>query len=119
MSETPFREDARYRILRIIREQPHLTQRQISKELGISLGGVNYCLKGLVEKGLVKTQNVRRNPNKLQYVYLLTPKGISVKSTLTANFLQRRMKEYEALRGEIDALEEEIRSVSGAGGKTS
>jgi EPS-associated MarR family transcriptional regulator len=94
--------------LQLLESHPDLSQRGISQELGISLGAVNYCLKGLIEKGLVKIQNVRAAKNKLHYSYILTPRGISKKATLTARFLQRRLKEYDALKKEIKALEKTL-----------
>ena len=99
-----FQEDARYRVLRLIQDQPKISQRQMAKELGISLGGVNYCLKGLIEKGLVKIKNVRESDDRRKYAYLLTPKGVGEKAGLTARFLSRRMREYEALQAEIEAM---------------
>jgi EPS-associated MarR family transcriptional regulator len=103
-----FREDARFRVLRILEGRPELSQRAIADELGISLGGVNYCLKGLVEKGFVKLRSVRESKNKSRYAYLLTPRGIAEKTKLTARFLRRRMQEYEALKAEIEALEGDL-----------
>ena len=85
-------------------EQPEMTQREIADALGISLGGVNYCLKGLVERGNVKVQNFRTSTNKLAYAYVLTPRGIRSRAALTKTFLARRLAEYEALRDEIESL---------------
>lgn len=102
------KEDNRFRILRLLQENPDLNQRQIAEALGISLGGANYCLRALIDKGLVKIRNFRKSDNKMGYSYLLTPKGIAEKTALTARFLNRKMKEYEALKAEIAALEEEI-----------
>lgn len=112
-----FREDARYRIMSLLRDQPNLTQRQIAAALGLSLGGVNCCLRGLIEKGQVKFQNVLNAPEKIRYAYLLTPDGFAEKARLTARFLARRMREYEALKAEIELLEAEIvtNSTAGAG----
>ena len=81
-----------------------MTQREIADALGISLGGVNYCLKGLVERGNVKVQNFRTSTNKLAYAYVLTPRGIRSRAALTKTFLARRLAEYEALRDEIESL---------------
>ena len=100
-----FREDARFRILRLLHDQPTLSQREIAQSVDVSLGVVNYCLKGLIEKGYVKTRNVRASENKLKYAYILTPKGFAEKAALTTRFLKRRVQEYEALRAEIAALE--------------
>ena len=101
-------EDTRFRLLRLLEENPELTQRQIADQLGVSLGGVNYCLKALVNKGFVKIKNFQKSKNKVGYVYLLTPQGIYEKSKLTANFLSRKMQEYEALKAEIHLLQAEV-----------
>ena len=94
--------------MRLLEENPELTQREIADQLGLSLGGVNYCSRALIDKGFVKIQNFQDNKNKLAYAYLLTPKGIYEKSKLAANFLKRKMKEYEALKSEIEALQAEV-----------
>lgn len=83
---------------------PDLTQREIAQRLGVSTSGLNYCLKALIEKGLVKVQNFNQSKNKFGYVYLLTPQGVAEKTLLTGRFLKRKMGEYEALRAEIEAL---------------
>ena len=108
--DATFREDARYRILRLLEEKPDLSQRDIARELGISLGSVNYCLQGMIAQGTVKIANFRNSRNKLAYAYLLTPRGLREKASLTDAFLQRRLAEYEALKAEIDALERELAS---------
>lgn len=82
------------------------TQRQLSRDLGISLGKVNYCLKSLTNKGFVKVNNFKNNKNKIQYSYLLTPKGIEEKTKLTIEFLKAKTQEYEALKKEVDRLNE-------------
>ncbi|MEQ9393701.1 MarR family EPS-associated transcriptional regulator [Haliea sp.] len=97
------------KVLRLLQDNPDITQRQMAQQLGISLGGMNYCLKALVEKGWVKVDNFSRNPNKLKYSYLLTPRGVKAKTTLTARFLKRKLVEYEALRTEIETLRTEVR----------
>ena len=97
-------EDTKFRLLRLIQENPHASQREIAASLGLSLGGVNYCLKALIGKGLLKIENFRKSGNKLGYLYLLTPEGIAEKSYLTEAFLRRKMAEYEALRREIKAV---------------
>ena len=89
-------------ILRRIQKKPQSNQRKLAKELGFSLGKLNYCLKGLKDKGLVKISNFRKNPNKLNYIYVLTPKGMSEKTKLTYNFMKRKFKEYEELQKEIN-----------------
>ena len=85
-----------------------MSQRELAEALGVSVGAANYCLKALVEKGWVKLENFHKNPNKLGYLYLLTPMGIAAKAQLTAGFLRRKMAEYEALRAEIDQLQAEV-----------
>ena len=106
-----------FRVLRLLDAQPThrpLSQRGLARELGMSLGKVNYCLNALVDKGLVKVSNFRNNDNKLSYAYLLTPRGIKSKAVVTAHFLQRKMAEYEALKKEIAALKREVGEGSAA-----
>ena len=90
-----------FNILREIQKKPNSSQRQLAKELGFSLGKLNYCLKALQNKGLIKIQNFKKNPKKINYLYILTPKGISTKTKLTINFMKRKMKEYDQLKSEI------------------
>ena len=90
-----------FNILRKIYEEPNLSQRELSKSLGFSLGKINYCLRALEKKGLVKIKNFQKNPNKLNYLYILTPKGITEKTNLTINFMKRIMEEYDQLKREI------------------
>jgi len=111
MSKNP-QEDTRFRVLRLLQANPELNQRQIAESLGISLGGANYCLRALVDKGLVKIRNFRKSGNKVGYSYLLTPKGIAEKTALATRFLKRKMREYEALEAEIASLEDELATVS-------
>lgn len=92
-------------ILRSLHKKESLSQREISKDLGISLGKVNYCLKHLRAKGLLKVKNFKKNPNKINYIYILTPKGIIEKTKLTINFMKRKMKEYDLLKKELEDLE--------------
>ena len=89
-------------ILRNISKNNNLNQRQLAKNLGISLGKLNYCLNALKNKGLVKMKNFKKNPKKINYFYVLTPKGISEKTKLTINFMKRKMQEYEELKKEIN-----------------
>jgi EPS-associated MarR family transcriptional regulator len=96
------------KLLKLLEENPALTQRQLADRLGISLGKTNYCLKALKEKGLVKWENFSKNPNKLQYMHLLTPKGVSQKLSLTIHFLERKQEEFEHLKNEIVLLKAEI-----------
>ena len=88
-------------VLRKIQNKPNSTQRELAEELGFSLGKLNYCLKALQSKGFVKIENFKKNPNKLNYFYVLTPKGISEKTKLTINFMKRKMKEYDELKKEL------------------
>ena len=90
-----------FQVLRKIQKKPNSTQRELAEELGFSLGKLNYCLKALKHKGLVKIESFKKNPNKLNYIYVLTPKGITQKSKLTLNFMKRKMKEYDELKKEI------------------
>jgi len=88
-------------ILIKLSKKKNTTQRKLSSELGFSLGKLNYCLKALKSKGLVKIGNFQNNPNKINYIYVLTPKGIAAKTKLTINFMKRKMEEYEELKKEI------------------
>lgn len=97
-------DEYRYKILRLLEADPHLSQRDISRQLGISLGRVNYCLQALIEKGLVKVNNFKNSDNKQSYMYILTPNGIAEKARVTMDFLKRKMAEYEALEKEIEQL---------------
>ena len=90
-----------FEVLRKIKTKPETTQRELADELGFSLGKLNYCLKALRAKGLIKIENFRKNPNKINYIYILTPKGMAEKTKLTINFMKRKMKEYEELKKEI------------------
>lgn len=103
-------EDTYFRVMRILDEKPQITQRELAEQLGVSVSGLNYCLKALMQKGWVKMQNFSHNPNKMGYAYLLTPTGMAQKAALTSSFLKRKMQEYEALRAEIEALQSEIKS---------
>ncbi|QFS84841.1 MarR family protein (plasmid) [Roseivivax sp. THAF40] len=101
-------EDVRFRVMRAVEQNPNVSQRELSDQLGVSLGIINYCLHGLVEKGHIKIRNFRASPNKLRYAYVLTPAGIAERVSLTKRFLKRRMAEYDALQAEIEALQEEL-----------
>ena len=90
-----------FEVLRKIEKKPESTQRELAEELGFSLGKLNYCLKALQIKGLVKIQNFKKNPNKINYIYILTPKGVKQKAKLTINFMKRKMKEYDELKKEL------------------
>jgi EPS-associated MarR family transcriptional regulator len=106
--KTNIQEEARFQILRLVHENPELTQRELCERVGISLGAVNYCLRALIERGFVKASNFSRSPNKLGYAYVLTPAGIAEKTSLTARFLKRKVDEYEALKIEIQVLTDEV-----------
>ena len=90
-----------FNVLRKINNKPKSTQRELAKELGFSLGKLNYCLKALKNKGLVKMSNFEKNPNKLNYIYVLTPMGIAEKTKLALNFMKRKMNEYDEIKKEI------------------
>ena len=100
--------DVRFRVLRVLQDRPDLSQRQIADELGVSVGAVNYCLRALIDKGLIKVGNFRSSSNKLRYAYILTPSGLAERALLTGAFLRRKNAEYEALRAEIESLSEDL-----------
>ena len=106
-------DETHYRILKRIEADPDISQRQLAQELGVSVGKINYCLHALVDKGWVKINNFKKNPNKLAYAYILTPKGVVQKAHLTMGFLQRKMAEYETIQAEIKELQSELNSISG------
>ncbi len=106
--QAKLQEDTYFRVMRILQENPDLTQRELAEKLGISVGGLNYCLKALMEKGLVKMKNFAHSKNKFGYVYVLTPTGMAEKATIAHRFLLRKMDEYEALKAEIEALKAEV-----------
>ena len=89
-------------LLRKIKNRPKSSQRQLAEELGFSLGKLNYCLKALKHKGLIKIRNFRKNPKKINYIYVLTPRGLAAKTKLTLNFMKMKMKEYDELKREIE-----------------
>lgn len=98
-------EDTHFRVLSMLEQNPDMSQRDLAKALGVSLGGVNYSLRALMERGMVKAQNFSKSERKLAYAYVLTPQGLAEKTKLTARFLKRKMEEYEALKLEIDLLQ--------------
>ena len=101
-------DEAQYKVLRLIEEQPDVSQRELARKLGVSLGKVNYCLNALIDKGLVKAANFRKSNRKLAYAYLLTPRGVQEKAEITVRFLHLKLGEYEALRKEIAQLKREV-----------
>lgn len=107
MTDTPLRDESHLKVLRLLEADPGLSQRDLSEALGVSLGKTNYCIRALLDKGLIKMQNFRNSQNKLSYAYLLTPAGIAAKADLTTSFLKIKMQEYEALRQEIEQLRRE------------
>ena len=102
-------QELEYRALKILEQQPDLTQRQLAKELGISLGKTHYLVKSLIDVGWIKLDNFQKSDNKWGYAYLITPMGISEKAAITARFLVRKKREYSALHDEIEQLQEEVR----------
>ena len=100
-----------FQILQSLERDSRPTQRQLSNDLGVSLGKINYCLKSLIEKGFIKVNNFRNNKNKIQYSYLLTPKGIEEKSKLTLDFIRIKTQEYDALKQEIESLKQEAKDI--------
>lgn len=103
-------DEYRYKILKLVDAKPEISQRELAAELGISLGKANFCLKALIEVGLLKATNFRNSKNKLAYMYLLTPTGIEEKTKITLRFLKNKMQEYESLKLEIDILNQEVKA---------
>lgn len=101
-------EEASYKLLKRLEATPAISQRELAREMGMSLGKVNFCLRALIDKGMVKASNFHNSQNKLSYLYVLTPKGVESKIMLTAKFLKRKIAEYEALQKEIAQLQQEI-----------
>tara|TARA_Y100001970_G_C13574904_1_gene528001 strand:- start:118 stop:429 length:312 start_codon:yes stop_codon:yes gene_type:complete len=95
-----------FQVLRKIQKKPSSTQRELAAELGISLGKLNYCIKALKSKGLIKINNFKKNPNKINYLYILTPKGLSTKMNMTINFMKKKMREYDELKRELNENKE-------------
>ena len=103
------RDELRLRVLRAVEAHPELSQRELAAQLGVSLGGVNYALKALIERGFVKAESFRKSGAKVAYLYVLTPRGVAEKFCLATAFLGRKLEEYEALRREIEVLKSEVR----------
>ena len=106
-------EDLHFRVLKMLQDDPDLSQRELAEKLGVSNGKLHYCMKALIDKGLVKLGNFANSKHHLGYAYLLTPAGITQKANLTGRFLKRKMAEYEALQAEIAALQAELRDQEG------
>ena len=105
---SPQNQETHLKVLRHLETNPNVTQRELAAELGISLGKANYCLKALIDKGMIKAKNFKNSANKRAYLYVLTPKGIETKARISVKFLQRKIEEYEALRIEIEQLKNEL-----------
>lgn len=108
--ENPRHQETHLKVLRLLEGSPQMNQRELAQALGVSLGKTNYCLKALLDKGLLKAQNFQNSKQKLAYAYLLTPAGIAAKAALTQRFLQRKMDEFELLKNEIEQLRTETAS---------
>ena len=100
--------DNEYTLLKMLKDNPEMTQRQLSREMGLSLGKTNYLIHALIDKGWLKLNNFRRSDNKIGYLYVITPKGITEKGILAKNFLERKSAEYFKLKNEIEILKSEL-----------
>lgn len=117
LPELTRRETIDFELLDLLAREPQLTQREMAERLGLSLGRMNYCLKALRDKGAVKLRNFQKSPNKLGYFYVLTPAGIGQRTRLAGAFLVRKRAEYDRLKAQIDALQEEFGAAEGEGGR--
>lgn len=102
-------DEVHYKILKILESAPDISQRDLARQLGVSVGKANYCLRALMARGLIKANNFKNSRNKKAYLYLLTPVGLVTKAQVAARFLQHKVAEYEALRHEIESLRQELR----------
>lgn len=105
---TKLQEDTHFRVLRLLQENPEMSQRELAEAVGVSVGGIHYVLNALIDKGLVKLGNFTAAEDKRRYAYILTPKGLAQKALITKRFLVRKIEEYEALRSEIEELQREV-----------
>jgi EPS-associated MarR family transcriptional regulator len=112
LDDSMLSDDMRFRMMRLLEINPEMSQRDVARELGISLGRVNYCLKALVNKGWIKATRFKNSQNKAAYMYLLTPRGIEGKASLTVRFLSIKIREYERLREEIEQIRREVKERS-------
>jgi EPS-associated MarR family transcriptional regulator len=112
-------EDLHFRVLKLLQDEPDLSQRELASRVGVSNGKLHYCMKALIEKGLVKLGNFAHSKHHLGYAYLLTPSGMRQKAAMTSDFLKRKMAEYEALQAEITALQADMKAQRAAGAKKS
>ena len=103
-------DETHYKILNLLQDNPRISQRDLARELGVSLGKANYCLRALIERGWVKARNFQNSDNKMAYAYLLTPKGIEEKARVTVRFLKYKISEYEILKREISIMQREVES---------
>ena len=110
-------EELSYKVIKLIEHDAEISQRELSKELGVSLGKVNYCLRALIDKGWVKAKNFKNSQNKMAYRYLLTPHGMQEKTALTVSFLTRKLVEHEELQREIESLRSEVKKIAVEGEK--
>ena len=101
-------EEITHKLFTLLEHDPNLSQRELAREMGVSLGKTNYCLKGLMERGWLKARNFKNSNNKIAYAYILTPTGISEKAKITARYLKRKVHEYEALKIEIEKLRQQV-----------
>ncbi|NKX40581.1 MarR family EPS-associated transcriptional regulator [Rhodobacteraceae bacterium R_SAG2] len=108
---TKLQEDTHFRVLRLLQENPEMSQRELAEAVGVSVGGIHYVLNGLIDKGLVKLGNFTAAEDKRRYAYILTLKGIAEKTAVTHRFLARKLQEYKALKAEIDELRSEIEDI--------
>lgn len=111
---TKLQEDTHFRVLRLLSENPEMSQRELAAAVGVSVGGMHYVLNALIDKGLVKLGNFTAAEDKRRYAYILTAKGVSEKAAITRRFLARKMEEYEALKAEIDTLASETNGHAGS-----
>ncbi|MBU2572069.1 MAG: MarR family EPS-associated transcriptional regulator [Gammaproteobacteria bacterium] len=116
-TSTQLQDETHLRVLRLLENNAQMNQRELAENLGVSLGKVNYCLKALLGRGLIKMHNFRNSQNRLAYVYLLTPSGIAEKTLLTKRFLDIKLAEYELLKQEIEALAQEVDGAAMQGGQ--
>lgn len=107
MKRDVLNEELRYKLMRLLEANPGISQRDVARELGISLGKVNYCLQALIQKGWIKATNFKNSHNKAAYMYLLTPRGVDQKAKLTLQYLKIKLREYELLRAEIEQIRRE------------
>ena len=105
---TKLQEDTHFRVLRLLQENPEMSQRELAEAVGVSVGGIHYVLNALIDKGLVKLGNFTASEDKRRYAYILTPKGFAQKALITKRFMARKIEEYEALKSEIEELQREV-----------